>query len=424
MTRPRLLVPALTSLALLLPHSVPPSAQSATSTAEEPENSPPVAVSDVAEVDAGSRLRIDVLANDSDDGRGRPEGEEARLEVVDATGGKRVTWTAQHVTFRARYTDGGRYGFEYTVSDGELTATGQVTVRVAPLPARSVRLSAPMPLVALRRAVLEGRVSPVSAGRARVEIQRRRGDRWVEVGTVTTGREGRYRLRHRTDRTGPRRFRAVARWEVGPSARSDVVRRRVIAVPDADVSGPLHRRDVPWSYRSGCPVPPRGLRKVSVNYRTYDGRISRGAIVVSAGAARTIVDVFSAALEDGFPIRSMRPVDRYYRQGRRTPTQSDLAAMRAGNTSAFNCRPVTGNPYRVSQHSYGNAIDVNTIENPYVTGSGVYPATSRRYLDRSPYRRGMILRAGVVARRFARHGWPWGARWAHPDYQHFSANGG
>jgi hypothetical protein len=120
----------------------------------------------------------------------------------------------------------------------------------------------------------------------------------------------------------------------------------------------------------------------------------------------------------------MKPVDAYYAGGRRTPMGSDKASMRAGNTSAFNCRPVVGNPYRVSQHSYGNAIDINTIENPYVTGSAVYPAGSREYLRRSPYRRGMILRDGPVASRMRSLGWLWGARWSHPDYQHFSSNGG
>jgi hypothetical protein len=36
----------------------------------------------------------------------------------------------------------------------------------------------------------------------------------------------------------------------------------------------------------------------------------------------------------------------------------------------------------------------------------------------------MILHDGVVARRFRSLGWSWGARWSHPDYQHFSSNGG
>ena len=101
---------------------------------------------------------------------------------------------------------------------------------------------------------------------------------------------------------------------------------------------------------------------------------------------------------------------------------SDTRSMAVDNTSAFNCRSVTGNPYRISQHSYGNAIDINTWENPYVTSSHVYP--SRHYLRRTPYRTGMILRHRAVARAFAYLGWLWGARWSHPDYQHFSSNGG
>ncbi len=120
----------------------------------------------------------------------------------------------------------------------------------------------------------------------------------------------------------------------------------------------------------------------------------------------------------------MRPADAFYAGGRRTPTGSDLAAMRADNTSAFNCRPVTGNPYRVSQHSYGNAIDINTVRNPYVVGSRVFPGFARTYLRRSNVRTGMITSGGVIATSMRRLGWPWGARWSHPDYQHFSSNGG
>jgi hypothetical protein len=120
----------------------------------------------------------------------------------------------------------------------------------------------------------------------------------------------------------------------------------------------------------------------------------------------------------------VKATDFYYANGKRSPSASDKAAMRDGNTSAFNCRPVTGNPYRQSQHSYGHAIDINTFENPYVTGSRVYPSAARTYLDRSNHRTGMILKRGALAKAMRRNGWLWGARWAHPDYQHFSANGG
>jgi hypothetical protein len=85
---------------------------------------------------------------------------------------------------------------------------------------------------------------------------------------------------------------------------------------------------------------------------------------------------------------------------------------------------VTGNPHRASQHSYGDAIDINTVRNPHVVGSRVYPRFARTYLNRSHVRTGMIPSRGVIATTMRRLGWPWSARWSHPDYQHFSSNGG
>jgi hypothetical protein len=126
--------------------------------------------------------------------------------------------------------------------------------------------------------------------------------------------------------------------------------------------------------------------------------------------------VFAKAFADKFPLHSMNLVETY--QG------SDVKAMRDDNTSAFNCRHVTGDPTRLSQHSYGNAIDINTKRNPYVTGKKVYPHSGKKYLDRSPLLPGMIGRKSALVKAFAHERWKWGARWSHPDYQHFSANGG
>jgi hypothetical protein len=99
---------------------------------------------------------------------------------------------------------------------------------------------------------------------------------------------------------------------------------------------------------------------------------------------------------------------------------SDDASMAANNTSAFNCRAVTGGS-SFSAHSYGTAIDLNPAQNPYVSGSLVEPAAAANYLDRWPYRKGMIMDGGVVDRAFAAEGWSWGGRWTNPrDYQHFS----
>jgi poly-gamma-glutamate synthesis protein (capsule biosynthesis protein) len=101
----------------------------------------------------------------------------------------------------------------------------------------------------------------------------------------------------------------------------------------------------------------------------------------------------------------------------------DHRSMAADNTSAFNGRYVSGTR-RWSMHAYGIAIDLNPVENPYVSGSYVSPREGRIYADRSLRRRGMIRSRGAVVRAFADIGWEWGGYWRPTrDYQHFSANG-
>lgn len=137
--------------------------------------------------------------------------------------------------------------------------------------------------------------------------------------------------------------------------------------------------------------------------------------MVRSAAVPAVSEVFRQAFAARFPIRSMHPADVFL--------GDDIASMVADNTSAFNCRKVTGNPYRLSRHSYGDAIDINTVENPYVTKKKVYPRAGRAFLDRWPPRKGMITPKGPISRAMTAVGWLWGARWTHPDYQHFSANG-
>jgi hypothetical protein len=75
-------------------------------------------------------------------------------------------------------------------------------------------------------------------------------------------------------------------------------------------------------------------------------------------------------------------------------------------------------------HAYGEAIDVNTVENPYIQSGRVTPANAAAYADRTNVRPGMAVEGGVLVRAFASVGWGWGGRWAgSPDYQHFSSNG-
>jgi poly-gamma-glutamate synthesis protein (capsule biosynthesis protein) len=99
--------------------------------------------------------------------------------------------------------------------------------------------------------------------------------------------------------------------------------------------------------------------------------------------------------------------------------------MEADNTSAFNCRFVAGTQ-RWSMHAYGRAIDINPVENPYVSGSHVSPPAGAPFADRSRDAAGMIHAGDAVVRAFKRRaGWKWGGSWpgGTRDYQHFSSNG-
>ena len=186
----------------------------------------------------------------------------------------------------------------------------------------------------------------------------------------------------------------------------------------ATVSGPLIPEDVPFSWRPGCPVPPGELRAIHLSYAGFDGRAHTGEIIVNASVVRRVIEVFSILYRARFPIARMEPVDTF--------GGSDPRSMAADNTSSFNCRyAVAAGPPQWSMHAYGLAIDVNTIQNPYLEpGSGVQPPAGAAYLDRSDIRPGMAYPGGILVSAFSSVGWGWGGNWAgSPDYQHFSVNG-
>lgn len=169
------------------------------------------------------------------------------------------------------------------------------------------------------------------------------------------------------------------------------------------------------SWHRGCPVGFADLRLLTVDHWGFDGRPHRGRLVVNRDAATAMLSAMRSLYRLRFPIRQMRLVDAY--------GADDHRSMAADNTSVFNCRFVAGSPGVWSQHAYGRAIDLNPIENPYVTASGyVSPPAGAPFADRSRHRRGMVGGAAVEA--FAAVGWKWGGNWPWPrDYQHFSATG-
>ncbi len=182
------------------------------------------------------------------------------------------------------------------------------------------------------------------------------------------------------------------------------------------------RADVRHSYAPGCPVAPPQLRKLRVSYHGFDGRLRRGTLIVASWAVATVRKAFRAAWRDGFPIRTIHPVERYYRGTRSGMARSDARSMRADNTSAFNCRRATGST-RWSAHSWGDAVDVNPRENPHLYRGRVYPPNGAAYADRGVRRPGMLYASSALTRVMRARGWTWGGGYSAPDYQHFSRTG-
>jgi hypothetical protein len=170
----------------------------------------------------------------------------------------------------------------------------------------------------------------------------------------------------------------------------------------------------------GAPVGCERLAAVRFSYFDFQGRThDDGTVVVLDAVAPYVEHIFSTLYAHRFPIAQALPMEVY--------DGDDARSMAPDNTSAFNHRTVQGSG-RISLHAYGAAIDINPVENPYLTRNGaavtVAPEQGAAYLNRNEDRPNKPLRAGMaesVVAIFADNGFlNWGGDWDDPiDYQHF-----
>jgi len=173
------------------------------------------------------------------------------------------------------------------------------------------------------------------------------------------------------------------------------------------------------TWHAGCPVGRGGLRYLRINYWDYQGYDRRGELVANADAVRQMAGALAEMYRKKLPIRAMYRVDRFG-WSNRVRGGNDYKSMAAGNTSAFNCRQVVGNPGARSPHSYGRSLDVNTWENPYRSAQGTVPNTW--WMGHSHKRVAWRSRSHAVVRVMASHGLRW--TYGNGDTQHFDARAG
>ena len=166
------------------------------------------------------------------------------------------------------------------------------------------------------------------------------------------------------------------------------------------------------TWRKGCPVGFKRLREVHVSYLTPEGKTAQGMLIVHESVAEETKNIFKKLFEHAFVFQEIKPAAE--RAG------DDDHLMATNTTSAFNCRRVTGGR-GFSKHSYGKAIDLNPLWNPYVKGKTVLPPKGKPYAyNRKHLKQPGILRAkSLPVQLFKKAGWTWGGDWRSlKDYQH------
>lgn len=151
-------------------------------------------------------------------------------------------------------------------------------------------------------------------------------------------------------------------------------------------------------------------------YYGFDGNTYVGEMIVNQKIAEDVLGIFQTLYENQYPIEKMVLIDEY--------GADDESSMNENNTSAFNYRMISGSS-KLSNHSYGMAIDLNPKYNPYVKtasdGSVIcQPESGRAYADRTKDFSYKIDTNDLAYQLFTQAGFTWGGNWnSVKDYQHF-----
>jgi hypothetical protein len=172
-------------------------------------------------------------------------------------------------------------------------------------------------------------------------------------------------------------------------------------------------------WHPGCPVWMSELRVLTYRYYGFDHGAHLGQIVVNMSVAHPLADVFAKLYRLRFPIRDGAFASTY---GPHPDQSGDV-------TASFECRNAAASPcsggrtHHWSMHAFGEAVDLDPRENPYVGCGMTRDKTAISYMKRSRHRPGMVTPA--VRSAFASIGWGWGGSWfgSTKDYMHFSTNG-
>jgi peptidoglycan LD-endopeptidase CwlK len=146
---------------------------------------------------------------------------------------------------------------------------------------------------------------------------------------------------------------------------------------------------------------------LEVEYIDYNGKEQKGVLVVNKKVAKEIAEIFKEIKNSGFQIEKIIPISEY--------SWDDDKSMFDNNSSGYNYRFVA-NSKKLSNHSFGMAIDINPKYNPMIIGDKIYPPNGIYNSKKI----GTITADSEVVKIFKKRGWNWGGDYKSlKDYQHF-----
>jgi len=165
------------------------------------------------------------------------------------------------------------------------------------------------------------------------------------------------------------------------------------------------------------------LALLTIIHWGFDNAYHYGHMIVHKKLANELIEIFTELLQAHYPIEKIKLIDEY--------DANDEKSMEDNNSSALCYRVVTGDEHkknpRWSKHSFGTAIDINPLQNPYIKPAKnlLLPKNSYAYINRTINKKGMIIKNDACYKAFVSRGWIWGGDWdtkdalGRVDYQHF-----
>ncbi len=173
-------------------------------------------------------------------------------------------------------------------------------------------------------------------------------------------------------------------------------------------------------WKKECPISMDRLRIIKFTYYDFDKvEKENGQIVVLDAVSNRVLNIFKQLHKIKFPIAKAYPIEHY--------KGDDDQSMIDNNSSCYSCRFITGNNNIPSIHSYGLAIDINPIQNPYITSKEqeenhikILPNSGKEYINRNNILPGMVESVVEILKKNGFN--DWGGMWIYPrpiDWQHF-----